>query len=198
MIIFKKFRQKNIKFYLRPTVFCGNGFQVVFFKIPCKPQKMKSKISDPSSEDKIVKILKILYKQEAHFSLCAVLFWPLNLTKRIYFPNSQKLSRPNVRIKSGRSSSRSTDSYARFNGPPSIKLTNLYGVLDNSVHDVETETETEAESDFSRESRAPMSHQRKMQRSKSTSPNRHIANQLKQRQKVMFKNFRPEDVDWLQ
>ena len=107
-------------------------------------------------------------------------------------------------MKSGRSSSRSTDhsrstdSYARFNGPPSIKLTNLYGVLDNSVHDVETETETEAESDFSRESRAPMSHQRKIQRSKSTSPNRHIANQLKQRQKVMFKNFRPEDVDWLQ
>jgi len=101
--------------------------------------------------------------------------------------------RKDVRIKTSRSSSRSKDQYSRYStGPPAIKLTNLYDVLDSSVHDVETETETE--SDFSRENR--FLHHRKIQRSKSTSPSRH-ANQLK-RQKVMFKNFRPEEAEWLQ
>jgi len=76
----------------------------------------------------------------------------------------------------------------------SIKLSNLFEVLDNSVHDVDTETDTDQREGKSSGMRDSIV--KKVYRSKSTSPTRH-ANMLR-KQKVLFKSFRPEDAEWLQ
>ncbi|XP_023345111.1 uncharacterized protein LOC111714277 isoform X2 [Eurytemora carolleeae] len=62
----------------------------------------------------------------------------------------------------------------------------------SSVHDVDTDLESETRL----AGLTPTAVARKIQRSKSTSPSRQ-ASQMK-RQKVLFKNFRPEEADWLQ
>lgn len=90
-----------------------------------------------------------------------------------------------------RSSSRSTD-----RSP--LKVSNIYQVLERSVHEVDTETDL-TDTDSPRDVKlmnGHREHNKKLQRSKSTSPTRH-ANMLR-KQKVMFKNFRPEEADWLQ
>jgi len=72
-----------------------------------------------------------------------------------------------------------------------IEVSNKFGLLNHSVHGEQFESDSEAEKTV-----FVFPKQKKFQRSKSKSPSRQ-PNLIAKQRKVLFKNFRPENADWL-